>query len=71
MNLEQLKKLIGSRVQLAPPVIHLDARGGELPPRNVVWILSDVTDKEVRIDEATQLGLWTAFGRDIVHHYDT
>jgi hypothetical protein len=71
MNLEQLKKLIGSRIQLAPRVIHLDALGRELPPRDVIWILSDVSDKEVSIDEATELTLRTSFGRDIVHHFDT
>jgi hypothetical protein len=68
MNLEQLKRLIGSRVQLTPPVIHLDPLGRERPPHNVVWTLSNVTDKEVRIDEVTQLGFGTTFGRDIVHH---
>jgi hypothetical protein len=69
MNLEQLKRNIGWRVQLEPPAIHLDALGRELPVRNEDWIIEGVTDTEVRLDEATMLGLTTRIGKDSVHHF--
>jgi hypothetical protein len=69
MNLEQLKKNIGYRVQLQPPAIHLDARGRELPTRNEDWIIQSVSDTEVRLDEADMLPLTTKLGRDYVHHF--
>jgi hypothetical protein len=71
MNLEQLKKNIGDRVQLEPPAIHIDALGRELPGRNEDWIISNVTVTEVQIREAKPLGLSTALGADVVHHFDT
>jgi hypothetical protein len=39
MKLDQLKKNQGWRVKVAPPAIHLDAIGRELPYRNEDWIL--------------------------------
>jgi hypothetical protein len=71
VNLVQLKKNVGWRVQLQPPAMHLDARGRELPCRDEDWIIRTVTATEVRLDEATELGLTTAFGADIVHRFDT
>jgi hypothetical protein len=71
VNLEQLKKNVGWRVQLQPPAIYLDARGRELPCRDEDWIIRTVTATEVRLDEATELGLTTALGADIVHRFDT
>jgi hypothetical protein len=41
---------------------HLDARGRELPTRNEDWIIYNVTDTEVRLDEATILPLTTTLG---------
>src|ERR1700676_1938326 len=71
MNLEQLKKNIGWRVQLAPPAIHLDALGRELPGGSEEWIIKNVNATEVRLDEATILGLGTVLGPDVVHRFDT
>jgi hypothetical protein len=71
MNLEQLKKNIGWRVQLAPSAIHLDALGRELPSRNEDWIIQSVDATEVRVEEASIPGLMTTFGADVVHRFDT
>jgi len=69
MNLEQLKKNAGSRVQIEPPAIHLDSQGRELPGRNEDWIIARVTDSELQLNEAVELGLSTTIGRDAVHHF--
>jgi hypothetical protein len=69
MNLDQLKKNVGFRVQLEPPAIHLDPIGRELPGRNEDWIIQRVTETDVRIDEATMLPLTTTIGKDSVHHF--
>jgi hypothetical protein len=69
MNLEQLRKNAGWRVQLEPPAIHLDALGKELPMRNEDWIIVSVTDTEIRLDEATVMGLTTRIGKDSIHHF--
>jgi hypothetical protein len=69
MNLEQLKKNVGWRVQLEPLAIHLDALGRELPGRNLDWIIGSVTGKELRRDEATSLGLTFKLGKDNVHSF--
>jgi hypothetical protein len=71
MNLEQLKRNIGWRVQLAPPAIYLDALGRELPHRGEEWIIKDVNATEVKLDEASILGLGTVLGPDVVHRFDT
>jgi hypothetical protein len=62
MNLELLKRNIGERVQLQPPAIHLDPAGRELPCRDEDWILAGVTDAEIRLDEAQQMGRTTNIG---------
>lgn len=69
MNLTQLKRNIGHRVQLKPSAIHLDRLGRELPGRNEDWIIVSVTNTELRLDEATQMGYTTTIGPDAVHHY--
>lgn len=71
MNLEKLKGNVGWRVQLVPQAIHLDRYGRELPGKNEDWIIQNVTDDEVRIDEATILGLTTKLGRDHVQSFAT
>jgi len=68
VNLEQLKKNVGWRVQLEPPAIHLDGHGRELPLRNEDWIIQGVIDSDVRLDEATVMGLTTRIGKDSIHH---
>jgi hypothetical protein len=69
MNLAQLKKNVGHHVQLAPPAIHLDGFGRELPCRDEDWIIADVTDQDIRLHEALVMGLTTQLGSDGVHHY--
>lgn len=69
MNLEQLKKNVGWRTQLSPPAIHLDAMGRELPQRDEDWIIGGVTGKDLRLDEATILGLTFTLGKDNVHSF--
>jgi len=49
---DQFEKNIGWRVKLAPAPIHLDAIGRELPARDIDWIIVQVTDDELRLDEA-------------------
>jgi hypothetical protein len=71
MNLELRKRNIGERVQLQPPAIHLDPAGRELPCRDEDWILAGVTDAEIRLDEAQQMGRTTNIGKDNVHHYSS
>jgi hypothetical protein len=66
MKLDQLKKNQGWRVTLAPPAIHVDSIGRELPPRNEDWIIVQVTDEAVRIDEDSMLSLTTKLGTDAV-----
>jgi hypothetical protein len=70
MNLSQLKKNIGWRVQLEPPAVHLDPRGRELPDRNEDWIIQSVSDTQVCITEAKILGLGTILGKDYVQSFD-
>jgi hypothetical protein len=71
MNLTQLKKNIGWRMQLAPQAIHLDEFGRELPGKNEDWILINVSDTEIRIDEASILGLTVKLGGDYVQSFAT
>jgi len=71
MNLSQLKKNAGFRVQLEPPAIHLDVRGRELPGKNEDWIIGAVSDTEIHLNEAIPLGLTTKIGKDAVHHFTT
>ena len=69
MNLELLRRNIGHRVQLEPAAIHLDAIGRELSNRNEDWVIANVNDSEIRLDEAAVMGLTTVIGKDGVHHY--
>jgi hypothetical protein len=66
MKRDQLEKNIGWVVKLAPSAIRLDRLGRELPSRDEDWVIVQVTDNEVRIDEATQTGLTTKLGTDAV-----
>jgi len=66
MKLDQLKKNIGWRVKIAPAAIHLDAMGRELPTRNEDWIIVQVMDDAVRIDEAVLAPLTTKLGTDAI-----
>jgi hypothetical protein len=66
MKRDQLEKNIGWRVKIAPPAIHLDPTGRELPPRTEDWIIVEVTNAEVRIEEAAGRRLTTILGTDAV-----
>jgi len=63
---DQLRKNQGWRVKIAPAAIHLDATGRELPTRNEDWIIVQVTGNEVRLDEASTMGLTTKLGIDAI-----
>lgn len=69
MNWERLKRNIGWRVQLAPTAIHLDALGRELPARNEDWIIQQVTETELRLDESLVMELTTRIAKDAVHEF--
>jgi len=70
MNLERLRKSIGSRVQLQPVAIRLDEHGIELPSIDDDWIVESVTGdgatiRNIRTSHKTTLGL------DHIHHFTT
>jgi hypothetical protein len=69
VNWEKLKKNVGLRVQLAPPAIHLDALGWELPVRNEDWIIQQVTESDLRLDESVVIGLTTRMAKDAVYEF--
>ncbi len=71
MKFDQLKKNQGWRVKIAPPAIHLDAVGRELPSRNEDWALGQISDEELRLDEVSILGLTTKLGTDAVASFTT
>lgn len=69
MNWEKLKTNVGWRVQLAPPAIRLDALGRELPARNEDWLIQEVTDTDLRLDESVVMGLMTRIAKDSIHEF--
>jgi hypothetical protein len=86
MNLEQLKKNQGWRMQLQPPPIRLDDTGHELPHRDIDWLFAVASDNRAldlwdfqlgasgrpySLDEAKLVGLDTTIGADIVHRFDS
>jgi hypothetical protein len=66
MKADHLKRNQGWRVRIAPAAIHLDPAGRELPPKNEDCIIVQVTGEEVRLDEASLLGLTTKVGLDAI-----
>jgi hypothetical protein len=68
---DQLKKNQGWRVKIAPTAIHLDPAGRELPTKNEDWIIVQVTGDEVRLDEASVMGLTTRLGPDAIASFTT
>jgi hypothetical protein len=68
---DQLKKNQGWRVTIAPAAVHLDPTGRELPTKNEDWIIVQVTDDEVRLDEASVQGLTTKLGTDAIASFTT
>ena len=71
MKADQLKKNLGWRVKIAPAAIHVDAAGRELPNKNEDWIIAQVTDDEMRLKEATVMGLSTELGLDAIASFTT
>jgi hypothetical protein len=71
MNLKQLKKNIGSRVRLRPAAIHLARDGLELPARDDDWVLADVTDTDVHLQDTSTSPLKAVLGADVVHRFDS
>jgi hypothetical protein len=68
MNLEQLKKNKGWRVQLVPIASRLDEQGGELPIMDDDWVIEDVSNSEVRISNVRTQHQVT-LGADHIHHF--
>jgi hypothetical protein len=68
MNLDQLKKNVGFRVQLEPMPIRLDNIGQELPPQNDDWLVQEVAATEIRISNI-YTGHAVTLGNDHVHHF--
>jgi len=87
MNLEQLRKNQGWRMQLQPPAIYLDDRGRALPHRDDDWIFDVNADgseldlwkfqkgvdelKSLNLERVKWAGLVTTIGKDVVHRFDT
>jgi len=70
MNLEQLKRNKGWRVQLVPIANRLDEEGRELPPENDDWIIEEVSASGLRMmNTRTQHQL--TLGADHIHHFVT
>ena len=87
MNLDQLRKNQGWRMQLQPPAIYLDDLGRALPHRDGDWIFEVKADgsaldlcafeedpddgKPLNLGNAKLVGLITTIGKDVVHRFDT
>lgn len=70
MNLEQLKKDVGCRVQLVPVACRLGENKRELPRIDDDWIILEVTDAAVQIRNAVTSHT-IPLGKDHVHHFTT
>jgi hypothetical protein len=70
MNLEQLKKNKGWRVQLEPPECHLNELGRQLPPSHDDWLIRDVSAEIVDIANTRTSHIYT-LGKDHIHHFTT
>jgi hypothetical protein len=68
MNLAQLKKAHGQRVQLIPVACRLDDLGRQLPEVNDAWLIDQVTDEGVHVSNP-RTGHITVLGRDHIHHF--
>lgn len=69
MNLEQLRKNIGHRIQMVPPAHHLDASGHTLPTQDEDWLIEAINDENIRLSKAS--GHFVLLGKDHVHHFTT
>src|SRR6202034_4324102 len=70
MNLEQLKRNKGWRVQLIPIASRLNDDGRELPPLDDDWIVGDVSNEGVLIAN-TRTPRQVMLGADHIHHFTT
>jgi hypothetical protein len=67
VNLHQLKKNIGQRVQLEPIACSLDENGRERREADD-WIIQDVSNDTIRISNV-RAGHVTLLGKDHIHHF--
>ena len=68
MNLEQLKKNVGWRVQLVPIASRLDENGRELLPMDDDWVINEVSTTGLRVSNI-RTGQVANLGKDHVHHF--
>lgn len=70
MNLEQLKRNVGYRVQLIPTACRLDENNRELPNIDDDWIVDRVAETGVQITNPRTNHSIT-LGKDHIHHFTT
>lgn len=70
MNLRELKKNSGVRVQLQPTAIRLDENGLELPTIDDDWTIVAVGENTINLSNIRSSHIAT-LGNDHVHHYTT
>jgi hypothetical protein len=70
MNLEQMKRNVGCRVQLKPKACRLDDSGRELPGIDDDWIIEEVSASGVHISNVRTNHAIT-LGSDHIHHFST
>jgi hypothetical protein len=68
MNLEQLKKNVGDHVNLHPIAVRLDASGNELEDFDDEWVIREVSNDGIRLDN-TVTGHTILLGPDHIHHF--
>jgi hypothetical protein len=70
MNLGQLKKNIGWRVQLVPTACRLGEDNRELPLIDDDWIIGPIVDARINISN-TRTGHTIILGKDHIHNFST
>jgi hypothetical protein len=70
MNLGQIKKNRGWRVQLIPIAYRLDKHNRKLPSVDDDWIIQDISDTEICISNEVT-GHRITLGADHIHHFTT
>ena len=67
MNLQQLKRNVGTRVQLVPNVCYLNEFGAERSRIDDDWIIQAIDDEEIQISNDS--GYFVILGKDHIHHF--
>jgi len=70
MNAQQFKRNIGGRVQLVPSARRFDESRAELPRNDDDWVIADVTEDRIRI-ENPRTGHFVWLGKDHIRNYAT